>query len=69
MVNTITCDVEFPVGKVRECAAKIIAKNALSIIDDEGFSKEMLRSVTDFKKDHAAANQKDKYFYSSNGRR
>ena len=68
-MNTITCDVDFTDGKFREHVANFIAKNVLSREDGECFSKAMLTSIKDFKKDYKAVNQKDKHFYPSNGRR
>ena len=69
VLNTITCNVEFPDGKFRQNATNIIAEHLMSRVDDEDFSKAMIRSITDFKKYHTAVNQKGKHFYSNNGRR
>ena len=68
-LNTISYDVEFHDGQVRQHAANIIAENMLSRADEEGFSKTIIKSIVDFDKDDSAASMKDKWVYSRNGRR
>ena len=44
IMNTMTYDVEFPDGDVREYAANVIAESMLSQIDNEGFTLHYLSS-------------------------
>ena len=42
--NTITYDVEFPNGQVKEYGANIIAKNMLTQVDLDGYSLSLMDS-------------------------
>eukprot|EP00957_Ditylum_brightwellii_P165821 12624690-Ditylum_brightwellii.AAC.1 len=55
MMNTMIYDVEFPDGQVREYAANIIAKNMLTQVDMDGYTKTLIESIVDYKKDEAVA--------------
>jgi hypothetical protein len=66
-MNSMTYDVQFPHGDVKEYAANIIAKNLLNQINDKGFSTTMVQSVVDHRKTDAAVNKDDMYTVSHNG--
>eukprot|EP00957_Ditylum_brightwellii_P174369 13275884-Ditylum_brightwellii.AAC.1 len=55
MMNTMIYDVEFPDGQVREYAASIIAENMLTQVDSDGYTKTLVESIVDYKKDEAVA--------------
>eukprot|EP00957_Ditylum_brightwellii_P097719 7442069-Ditylum_brightwellii.AAC.1 len=48
-------DVEFPDRQVREYAANIIAENMLTQVDSDGYTKTLMESIVDYKKDGAVA--------------
>jgi hypothetical protein len=66
-MNSMTYDVRFPDGDVKEYAANIIAENLLNQIDDKGFSTTMVESVVDHRKTDAAVAPADMYTISHNG--
>ena len=41
ILNSIVCDVEFPDGQIKECAADVLSENLLSQVDSEGFSASL----------------------------
>eukprot|EP00957_Ditylum_brightwellii_P063583 4826828-Ditylum_brightwellii.AAC.1 len=55
MMNTMIYDVEFPDGQVREYAANLIAENMLTQVDSDGYTKTLMESIVDYKKDEAVA--------------
>jgi hypothetical protein len=69
VLNTLTYDVEFPDGEVREYTANIIAENMLTRVDSDGHVTMALDCILDFEKDDTAYGTKDKYVYEKNGRR
>ena len=46
-LNTITYDVEFPDGQVKEDGANIIAENMLTQVDSDGYSLSLMDSIID----------------------
>ena len=54
-VNTITYDVEFPNGQVKEYGSNIIAENMLTQIDSDGYSLSLMDSIIDHKRDPSQA--------------
>ena len=46
-LNTITYDVEFPNGQVKEYGANIIAENMLTQVDSDGYSLSLMDSIID----------------------
>ena len=48
-LNTITYDVEFPDGQVKEYGANIIAENMLTQVDLDGYSLSLMDSIIDHK--------------------
>eukprot|EP00957_Ditylum_brightwellii_P112913 8609862-Ditylum_brightwellii.AAC.1 len=55
MMNMMIYDVEFPDGQVREYATNIIAENMLTQVDLDGYTKTLMESIVDYKKDEAIA--------------
>ena len=45
--NTIIYDVEFPDGQVKEYSSNLIADNIISQVDNDGFSKSLLKAIVD----------------------
>ena len=68
-LSSISYDVQFPDGKIREHATNVIAKNLLSRVHEEGFSKEAIKCIADVKKDHSSISLKDILLCSRKGRR
>ena len=54
-LNSLVCEVEFPDGTMKECAANVIAENVISQVDDDGFSSPSLEGTIDFRKDPSVA--------------
>ena len=52
---TITYDVEFPDGQVKEYGTNIIAKNTLTQVDSDGYSLSMMDSIIDHQRDPSQA--------------
>ena len=50
-LNTITYDVEFPDGQVREYGANIFAENMPTQVDSEGYSLSLMDSIIDHQSD------------------
>ena len=46
-LNTITYDVEFPNGQVKEYGTNIIAENMLTQVDSDGYSLSLMDSIID----------------------
>jgi len=65
ILNSIVYDVEFPDGQVREYAANTIAENMWDQVDDEGFSKTMMKSIVSYRKDPKLAVPKDQQYVST----
>ena len=60
-LNTITYDVEFPDGQVKEYGANIIAENMLTQVDSHGYLS-LMDSIIDHKRDPSQAIlMEDKY--------
>ena len=69
ILNTITYDVEFPDGEVKEYAANVIAENLLSQVDSEGFTLQVFDSIQDYQKDVSALESQDLYLVTATGQR
>ena len=54
-LNTITYDVEFPDGQVKENSANIIAENMLTQVDSDGYSLSLMDSIIDHQRDPSQA--------------
>ena len=68
-LNSISCDVEFPDGQVKEYAANIIAENMLTQVDSDGMSTTLMEAIVDHRKDEEKELQHlDKYVQNKNGR-
>ena len=50
-LNTITYDIEFPDGQVKEYGANIIAENMLTQVDSDGYSLSLMDSTIDHQRD------------------
>jgi hypothetical protein len=61
-LNTMSYDVEFNDGSVREYSANLIAENMIAQCDEEGRSMIMIENIIDYSKDEAVAISKDGAF-------
>ena len=68
-MNSITYDVEFPDGDVREYAANIIADNMLSQVDNEGFTLQHLVEIVDASSDNSGVLKLNLYCNIKRGKR
>ena len=69
MMKSFSCDVEFPIGRVKEYSAILIAENMLTIVHSGRFSVTLLEAITDYHKDNTAVVIGDKLVIISKGRR
>jgi hypothetical protein len=67
-MNTLSYDVQFPDGDVKEYAANIIAENLLNQVDDDGFSITKLQSIIDHQTTDEALHGDDMYALNHQGR-
>ena len=67
--NTLTYDVQFPDGEVKEYGANVIAENMFRQVDAHGFVHTMLDSIIDHVKRSDAVDKKDMYVTTKTGRR
>ena len=69
-LNTITYDVEFPGGEVKEYGTNIIAKNMLTQVDSDGYSLSLMDSIIDHRRDPSQAIPiEDKYITTKSRQR
>ena len=69
-LNTITYDVEFPDGQVKEYGANIIAENILTQVDSDGYSLSLMDSIIDYQRDLSQAIPiEDKYITTKSGQK
>ena len=69
-LNTITYDVEFFNGQVKEYGTNIIAENMLTQVDSDGYSLSLMDSIIDQSKDPSQAiPMEDKYITTRSGQR
>ena len=69
-LNTITYDVEFPNGQVKEYGANIIAENMLTQVDSDRYSLSLMDSIIDHQKDPSQAiPMEDKYIMTKSGQK
>ena len=54
-LNTITYNVEFPNGQVKEYGTNIIAENMLTQVDSDGYSFSLMDSIIDHQRDPSQA--------------
>ena len=67
-LNTVTYNVEFSNGQVKEYGANIIAKNMLTQVDLDGYSLSLIDSIIDHHKDPSQAIPiEDKYITTKSG--
>ena len=59
-LNTMTYDVKFPDGEVKEYNANVIAENMFAEVDTDSHTQTMLDSITDFKKDKSIVKRSSK---------
>ena len=69
-LNTITYDVEFSDGQVKEYGANIIAENMLTQVDSDGYSLSLMDSIIDHRTDPSQAIPiEDKYITTKSGQK
>ena len=69
-LNTITYNIEFSDGQVKEYGANIIAENMLTQVDLDGYSLSLMDSIIDHSKDPSQAiPMEDKYITTKSGQR
>ena len=67
-LNTITYNVEFPDGQVKEYGTNIIAENMLTQVDSDGYSLSLMDSIIDHQRDPSQAILiEDKYITTKSG--
>jgi hypothetical protein len=69
ILNTLTYDVEFPNGEIKEDGANIIAENMLSQIDHNGHFSTKLDSILAYKRTDKDISKADKYYVTKSGRK
>ena len=68
--HTITYNVEFPDGQVKENGANIIADNMLTQVDLDGYSLSLMDSIIDHQRDLSQAIPiEDKYIMTKSGQK
>ena len=68
-LNTLSYDVQFPDGEVREYAANVISENMYAQVDANGFMHTMLDAIIDHKTDGHAVEKADMYITTKSGQR
>ena len=69
-LNTITYNVEFPDGQVKEYGTNIIAENMLTQVDLDGYSLSLMDSIIDHQRDPSQAIPiEDKYITTKSGQK
>ena len=69
-LNTITYDVEFPDGQVKEYGANIIAENMPTQVDSDRYSLSLMDSIIDHQRDPSQAiPMVDKYITTKSGQK
>ena len=69
-LNTITYNVEFPDGQVKEYGANIIAENMLTQVDSDGYSLFLMDSIIDHQSDPSQAiPMEDKHITTKSGQK
>ena len=69
-LNTITYDVEFSDGQVKEYGANIIAENMLTQVDSDGYSLSLMDSIIDHLRDPSQAiPMEHKYITTKSGQK
>ena len=69
IITTMTYDVEFPDGEIREYAANIIAESMLSQVDNEGYTLQHLSQIIDASSDYSAVSKSALYCTTKRGNR
>ena len=69
VLNSMTYDVEFSDGAIREYAANVIAENMFAQVDTEGHMHTILDGILDFRKSENATPMAKKYVQTSSGQR
>ena len=69
LTNTLSYDVEFPDGEVKEYCANVIAENMYAQVDAYGRSHTMLDSILDHRKHSSAIEKADMYITTKSGTR
>ena len=69
-LNTMTYDIEFPDGQVKEYGANIIAENMLTQVDSDGYSLSLIDSIIDHQRDSSQAIPiEDKHITTKSGQK
>ena len=70
LLNTITYDVEFPNGQVKEYGANIIAENMLTQVGSDGYSLSLMDLIIDHQRDPSQAiPMEDKHITTKSGQK
>lgn len=67
LLNSILYDVSFPDGQIKQYSANIIAENMYQQVDNDGYTKSLLKSIVNFEKDQSAVSKEDKYITTKSG--
>ena len=65
ILNTLTCDIEFGNGDVRECMANVISENILARANGDGHVTMSLQSILNNRKNNTEYELKAKYVYAN----
>ena len=66
-LNTLTHDVEFSDGKIKEHSANIIAENMCSQVDEDGCNTQILDSIVDYRNDSNVFDKDDMCLRTKSG--
>ena len=66
-LNTLTYDVEFSDGDIKEYSANVIAENMYSQVDENGCNTQMFDSIVDYRKDSNAVDKSDTRLRTKSG--
>ena len=69
LLNTLSYDVEFQDGTVREYGANIIAENIYLQVDENGYGHNVLDSILDHRKGDDAIDVREKYVTTKSGQK
>ncbi len=69
LLNTLSYNVEFPDGEVREYGANVIAENMYSQVDPDECRYQLLDDIIDHRKNSDAVEPEDRYIKTKRGKR
>ena len=67
LLNTLSYDVVFDDGEVKEYSANVIAENMFSQVDQDGYHVQMLDSIVDHASEDDAVKKENQYITTRSG--